>query len=35
VNGDYRLDRSPMSLQGRPQWVMTRDEASTPAESGR
>ena len=34
VNGDYRLERTPLSLQGRPQWLIGR-EACVQASQGR
>lgn len=35
VTGDYRLDRTPLALEGRPQWVIRRENGAEPAEQSR
>ena len=32
VNGEYLLERTPLALQDRPQWVIRREDGAHPAE---
>ena len=35
ITGDYRLDRTPLALDGRQQWVIRRDHTPVPVEESR
>ena len=35
MNGEYVLERTPFSLQGRPQWIIRREDGPVPAQERR